>query len=1758
VRGFRVELGEIETVLARHPAVQQAAVVARLEQTGERRLAAYLVAAAGSSLTAGEILAFLREKLPDYMVPSAFVFLPSLPLSSHGKVDLRALPAPERLRPELEASYAPPKSELERRIAAVWQEALGIEKVGVHDNFFDLGGHSLLLAKVHARLREALDRDLSLVDLFKNPTVSSLASALSLPAPAPRSAGPEARAPRRPEPAGSSAHREPAAVAVIGLAGRWPGARTPEQLWEILRDGREGIHFFSDDELLASGVDPELVANPDYVKAKGVLGDVDQFDAGLFGLSPRETELMDPQHRLFLECCWEALERAGYNSGAPLGRVGVFGGESMNTYLLTNLLPHLELVASADTLQASLGNDKDPLTSRVSYKLNLKGPSITIQSASSTSLVAVHVACQSLLGHDCDVALAGGVSIHLPEISGYMFHEGGTTSPDGHCRAFDAQARGFVSGHGAGIVVLKRLAEALRDGDHIHAVIKGSACNNDGSLKVSYTAPSVDGQVEVYSMAYENAGVTPDTLSYVECHGTATPMGDPIEIAALTQAFRGHTARRGFCAIGSLKTNLGHLDSAAGVSGLIKTVLALEHRQIPPSLHFERPNPQIDFERSPFFVNAALREWETDGRPRRAGVTSLGMGGTNAHVILEEAPPQEPSGQARPLQLVALSAHTGAALEEATDHLAGHLEGDPGLALADVAYTLQVGRRPFAHRRALLAADPDDAAGALRTRDPERLLTARSEAGDRPVVFLFTGQGSQYPGMGRGLYAAEPAFRAEVDRCCELLRPHLPRDLRELLFPAPEAMPAAAEMLRHTCWAQPALFVVEYALATLWMQWGVRPQAMIGHSVGELVAACLAGVFSLRDGLELVAARGRMMQDLPPGSMLGVPLPEAELQPLLGAELSLAAVNRPSLCVAAGPSAAIDRLRDDLRGRGVEGRLLHTSHAFHSAMMDPVVEPFTELVARMRLAPPRLPYASNVTGAWIRPEEAIDPSYWGEQIRRTVRFSAGLAELLREPDRVFLEVGPGNVLTTLARQHPARTLRHAVLPSLRHAREQGDDLTFLLASLAKFWLAGGAVDWEGFHAHERRRRVPLPTYPFQRQRYWVEPRKNASERAREAGKRRRDPGSWFYAPSWKQAPGVWQAGGAAGSPAAPCLVFLDEQGLGSEVAAVLERRGGEVWSVVPGEAFAQRGERAYTIDPGNASGYDALVTELERRNARPGAVVHLWSVTAGQQPTGSPLASLDSALELGFHSLTFLAQALARGSAAPVRLLAVSNGLQRVTGEENLEAGKALLLGPVRVIPRETPHLLTSSLDLILPRTNGDSLLRLAERVADELALPCDAGAVVALRGAYRWLQELVPAPVPPVSTALRDAAPGPLPVEVALITGGLGGLGRALAADLARRSKVRLVLVGRSPLPDPAEWDAVLADGDQDGGMREVCRRIRGVRELEALGAEVMTAAVDVADPAALRAVVERAERRFGAIGLVVHAAGLPGGGLIQSKTRASTEAVLSPKVRGALALDEVFRDRPLPLMVLFSSVTSVLAQPGQVDYAAANAFLDAFAAERSARGRRTLALGWDAWRESGMAVDTEVPSELREWRRQELQLGLSNAEGAEVFRRALTAPWPWLVVSTQDLAARLAADPTAHLLAEIEAVEAARAAHPRPDLPNGYVPPRSESERRVAAVWEELLGIDGIGVHDNFFDLGGNSLMAIRIMSRLKSQMGVDVSEVSIFESPTVASLARLLSPGEVGDEAAAADEDGCSRGERRRAARRRGRDLAEVQSS
>lgn len=1725
IRGFRIDLQEIEAVLEKLAGVRES-VVTTSEDGREKQLVAYVVLDGSSkSVTAGDLLSCLREKLPDHMVPSAFVFLEDIPRLPNGKIEFTKLPAPDGLRPELKAEYVAPRSEIEETIAAVWKESLRVDKVGIHDNFFDLGGHSLLLTKVHSRLRDVLKQELSLIDLFKYPTIGSLARHLSPrqeDEPSQVQAGQQRGEMRRQ--ARTDSQRD---IAVVAMSGRFPGAWSIEALWQNLRNGVESITRFTDEELEALGVDRDLLDNPDYIRVKGIVGDIDQFDAQFFGLNPRETELMDPQHRMLLECCCEALERAGYNPDTYKGRVGVYAGESMNTYLVTNLLSHIELVASVDTLVASLGNDKDPLTSRISYKLNLKGPSITIQSASSTSLVAVHVACQSLLDRECDMALAGGVSIHLPEKSGYMFHQGGITSRQGHTMAFDSRADGFVSGNGAGVVVLKRLADAVVDGDTIYAVIKGSACNNDGSEKVSFMAPSVEGQVELYAMAHAVAGVSAESISYVECHGTGTALGDPIEAEALTQAFRASTDKKGFCALGSLKTNIGHLDTASGVCGLIKAVLALHHKAIPPSLHFEKPNPQIDFESSPFFVNTTHRKWEANGTPRRAGVTSLGMGGTNAHVILEEAPPVGESSESRPWQLLLLSAKSSSALDAQTTNLLEHLKQNPEEKMADVAFTLQNGRKRFNHRRMVLCENRNDAITALENADPSRVVSAVEEPGDRSVVFMFTGQGSQHVNMSRGLYETEPLFRADVDRCCELLEPHLGFDMRTVLFPHEPEIDAMTERLRQTAVAQPALFVVEYALATQWMRWGIRPQAMIGHSLGEFVAACLAGVLTLEDALALVAARGRLMQQASPGSMLAVPMPEAEVRPLLDSKLSLAAVNHPSLTVVSGPEEAIAEFEARLSSKGASGRRLHTSHAFHSQMMDEILPAFAGEVSRVSLKPPKLPYISNVSGTWIRAEEATDPAYWTRQLRQAVRFADGVAELLKAPRRILLEVGPGNSLASLVRQHPSRTSTHVVVSSLPHQKEQHSDASHLYSTLGRLWLAGAEIDWAGFYERERRHRVLLPTYPFERQRYWVDPVKG-SKPGKKAVTGKLKMSDWFYAPLWKQSVHLNSSESKPRTEEGPTwLVFKDEIGLGTALAARLRDGGHRVITVSVGRSFREVQPDRFEIDAARAPDYDELLKAI---GSDPLSVVHLWSVTDGDRRGGSAR----EAQHRGFHSLLNFAMAIGkRNNTAAVSLWAVADNLYDVTGQEKLSPEKATILGACRVIPREYPNIDCRTIDVLVPPSGMDEL---AERVFGEVTCASSA-AVVALRGRSRWVQGLEPIVLDGSESRtarLRDRG-------AYVITGGLGGIGLEIAGYLAQHYKARLVLTGRSPFPERADWPARLADQVEND---VVCQKIRRLLALEEMGAEVLAISADVADLDHVRRIRSLTMERYGAVNGIIHAAGVPGAGIIQTKTPETIETVFAPKVTGTLNLETVFENDGLDFILLCSSITALLGEVGQADYAAANAFLDAFASYRASKNHvHTVSVNWDAWQSVGMAVNTQVAEELREWREEELRKGILPAEGCDVFVRALRSGLPQVIVSTQDLPTRMEQKRTVVALQESH-----RDLHPRPILANPYVAPSSDCEQTIATIWQELLGIEQVGVNDNFFDLGGNSLTALRIIARMKGDLKISIADVSLFEAPTVSSLAKILSGN--GDAAPAVDESR-SRGERRRARapRRRG---------
>ncbi|HRF82587.1 MAG TPA: beta-ketoacyl synthase N-terminal-like domain-containing protein, partial [Flavobacteriales bacterium] len=1088
VRGYRIELGEVEVAMEKHAAVEQAVANVREDRPGLKRLIGYYVAK--GELSTNELRKHLASLLPDYMQPSAFVAVKELPRTPSGKIDRKALPAPDVKRPDLDVAFVAPTTSVQKTLSNVWADLLGIDRVGIDDNFFDLGGNSLLSIQAVAQL-EGHGLKLPIVKLYQHPTIKACAAFLEGDASA---IAPSEMAQARKAAAGGSMKGD---IAIIGMSGRFPGAENVEQLWKNLLAKKNSISTWTADEIDPS-VPAELRNDEYYVKARGVIADADKFDAGFFGVNPKVAALMDPQQRVFLETAWAALEDAAYDPAQFAGLIGVYAGMGNNTYFTRNVIGHPELIEQVGDFAVMTANEKDYIATRLAFEFDLRGPALSIHTACSTSLVAIAQAFKALRDGECDMALAGGIAITAPINSGIVYNEGGMYSPDGSTRTFDANGKGTSFSDGVGIVVLKRLDDAIRDKDQIYAVIKGAALNNDGSDKASFTAPSVRGQADVIAMAQADAGVTPDQITYVEAHGTATPLGDPIEVEALTLAFRtgsdDQTIRRSddgnahHCAIGSIKSNIGHLTAAAGAAGVIKTALALQQEKIPASIGFEKPNPAIDFANSPFRVAQDNVGWpRVPGKPRIAGVSSFGVGGTNAHVILAEPPVAAASSASREKQLLLLSAKSKTSLDAMTDNLRTWLEMHPTASLADAAYTLQVGRRHFKHRRLIVGGSHGEVIEAIANKDAQLIGTRELHEAAPGVVFMFPGQGSQYVNMGRDLCASEPVFKQHFDQCCELFTKEFGTDLKAIIFPKAGEEEKAAEQLKQTIYTQASLFTMHYSLAKLWMHWGITPDAMMGHSIGEFAAACLAGVFSLEDAVKLVANRGRMMQDLPGGSMLSVRAAEEDVVKKLPAGCSIAANNGPQLCVASGPHEAIAKLQAELEKDGITCKLLVTSHAFHSPMMDAIVAPYKKVVENVKLSAPRIPIISTVTAEWLKDDEAVSSSYWSDHLRATVRFAQAVKFAWNDAPRVMLEVGPRTTATTLARQQSADPKKQTAVSSLTDSAGNGNELTQLLKAIGGLWQSGVLIDWNKFYEREERHRISMPTYAFERIRHWVDP-----------------------------------------------------------------------------------------------------------------------------------------------------------------------------------------------------------------------------------------------------------------------------------------------------------------------------------------------------------------------------------------------------------------------------------------------------------------------------------------------------------------------------------------------------------------------------------------------------------------------------------------------------------------------------------------------
>lgn len=1338
-------------------------------------------------------------------------------------------------------------------------------------------------------------------------------------------------------------------IAVVGMGCRLPGAPDLDAFWRMLRDGRDARRELSDEHLRSVGVPDDVLEDPDFVKAAMVLDDVDQFDAGFFGMSPRDASLFDPQHRIWLEVCWEAFEHAGHVPESFDGRVGVFAGCGMDTYLLHNVLTNPDLVRQIGMfLIRHTGNDKDFLATRTSYQFDLRGPSVNVVTACSTSLVAIHQAAASLLAGECDMALAGGVTVLVPQDRGYMFKEGEVLSPDGVCRTFDADSKGTIFGSGAGVVVLRRLQDALDDGDHIHAVVSGTAVNNDGARKVSFLAPSVDGYAEVVAEALALSDVQAEDVQYVEAHGTGTSVGDPIEIEALTQAFRASTSKSDYCGIGSVKTNIGHLDTAAGVAGVLKVALAMQNGELPASLHYKKSNPLIDFPRSPFRVVDAKRDWPRPANgPRLAGVSSLGVGGTNAHIIMRESleQPAAPSvAYPRRCHLVPISGKNKDAAAGNAERMAAWLQGNGESDLADVAWTMQTGRRAFAFRGFAVGADHEELRVSLSDADWKTQLKKASDRASS-VVFLFPGGGAQYPGMAKELYEFEPVFRTAADRCLAALPDETRTKVYELLFGTATQAENSVEMERPSL-LLPTLFVVEYSLAETLRTFGIEPDAMLGHSLGEYVAATLGGTWTLEQVLPVLVLRGECMEQSAAGAVVSVSLPAAEIQALGDAELSLSAANAPELSAVAGSPVAIERFEQTLKERDVDFQRLRIGVGAHSHLLDTVLDRFREGLQKFTPQPAKKPWVSNVTGEWIDPARAADREYWVEHVRRTVRFEDGVSTLLDGGDRVFIEVGPGKALTSLVRMHE-RARKSQAMVTVPHPKDEKAADSFLLEAVGRLWQAGVPVDWQAFHGGVKRRRVALPTYAFQRQRHWIEPGTSLAHEDLVANKTPTVPtrlpdSQWLKKTEWR-----------ARDVSTKVSVAKDAHwllvGSGSVVDALarkVQEDGGKATFVHDGDE-RQDGNR-YVLPLTDPEAWSRAIADWTKTS---GDCTHVLFAPALEESGGlhGDAVALVSAQIAMF-------QALGRaGQAEELRVLAATSLATVVANETIANPAQGAVAGMLRVVPREFPGVAACWVD-VDPASCAD-----AEALANNLRLEAQATTAamgVAFRGGKRFVQELVSVDVEAHDPATWRQG------GTFLITGGLGGIGMLVAEHLARTCQARLVLVSRSGLPKRALWDEWLA---LRGGDR-TAELIRRIRAMEQVGAEVEVAAADVTDRGSMQSVVQTATTRFGALHGIVHAAGILDDGLILTRTREQTEKLMRPKIVGAQVLDAITADMQLDQFVVFGSTSGLVGIPGQCDYAAANAALDAFAEWRSQKRKgRTLSVDWGIWQDAGMLATAE-----------------------------------------------------------------------------------------------------------------------------------------------------------------------------------------------
>lgn len=1447
-------------------------------------------------------------------------------------------------------------------------------------------------------------------------------------------------------------------IAIIGMAGRFPGAKNITELWNNLCEGRESIRFFSSDEIAENGLDEQKAKDPGFIAAHGVLDNYDCFDSDFFDYTPREAEIMDPQHRVFLECVWTGLESAGYNPFNYKGAIGLVASSSQNGYKNDHVFASAETLDLATEFQANVSNNNDFLTTRVSYKLNLTGPSLTVQTACSSSLVAIHLACQQLIAGDCDISVAGGVSIAMPESWGYQHQEGMIFSPDGHCRTFDKEAQGTLKGDGVAVVILKRLEDAIEDGDNIEAVILSSALNNDGNQKIGYTAPSIKGQVDVIRSAQIMAEIPVETIGFIEAHGTGTPLGDPIEIAALTQVFSEFTTKKQFCKIGSIKTNIGHLDAAAGIAGFIKSVLCVKNNKFVPSLNFISPNPEIDFLNSPVKVSTDFSDWSAEGATRRAGVSSFGIGGTNAHIIIEQAPEVEYSqSKLQQHYLIPVSANSKETLDVLSEDFQSFIIAENELQYADIAYMSQKRRKHFSHRCAYIISASHNYSELDK---PIKVINSGTAEVEPNIVFLFPGQGAQYAGMGKALYDSEPVYRKWVDYCCESLKPQLDFDLRNLLLNSSDAV----NMLQETQYTQPAIFITEYALAKLWISNGIKPEVMIGHSLGEITAACIAGIFTLDHALNLVQLRAKLMQDQPRGGMLSVPLTEEVVLQYLDKDISLAAVNGSLQCVVSGNETALNMVKIRIESHHqIDCTLLKTSHAFHSAMMDSIVQPFVDCVAKIELKKPNIQIISSVSGQKISIEEILDPQYWGKNIRNTVRFNDAIHTAMNDlKSPLFIESGPGTTLTALAKNSVSLGVVPA-LASLRHPKDNISDVVFFKKSIAECWCHGINLDWNKVSA-EGGAYIPLPSYPFRSQRYWICSQERKSKRSAKLSKLTEK--DWLYSPSWRRVESI-SGVDSAHFQSKNLLVISDWPDLIDEINTTLSNSSVQISVVSQSETVVNKG-RANYLDMTDKTAIDDFIRDY-------------------QFPIEHIILDLQSVHEESFYSLLFVIQALAiHRVGIKIKIDIVTRNAYSVLGNEKMTVAYAPVLSIMQSFLFEYPELHCRHIDIYQGKV--------FEALIDELfSRPYQR--VLALRNQYRWIPwyEKITSPVITKTDNYKEGA-------VYLITGGMGNLGLLMAEHISTANKACFVLVSRTEFPGREKWETILA-ADQD---QKTCEKIKQLLKIEHNNSKTLLLQADVANLQQIQSVVNQVVDVFGKISIVIHAAGILESSSFKHLADIEVDdfnVQKKPKSSGLQNLNKVLQPINTDLLMTFSSISSIIGGPGYTTYAAANLAMDYVAANKE-EGKEWITINWDGWK---LFNDDNY------------EFSIEKQQGLKIFDQLqlITKPCQ-VIVSTADLNQRIA-DIEANRERVISTVSEQN--NEEAVVDENCIEFSNETEQKISDIWHEILGIKAIGINDNFFDLGGDSLIAIRIISRLRVAFSIEFPASTLFEWSTIKQLAVYI---------------------------------------